>query len=263
MYYNNMKKYLIRLGLVGTLSFLVLFVYFYKTSGNFRRSIISAFVVLTVFFSSQQAAHSDGQADAFTLQNQQHQSRPPNKGFFSHTSNNDGPGPGKPNGNGSDGDDGGIPKYPKTESIEETERHLYNIDEQIKKLEEVTDSDSESEENECRLKSKAGFKELPDGKIFVYDMDQGRGLIKQAKKVWKNPKAEQEVLRMLNRFDDENANIQEKPLKGFTNLTELKNSGPGPRIIIYRGKNEPPTVIAFCMRNDLDATLDKLKGKYT
>jgi len=46
------------------------------------------------------------------------------------------------------------------------------------------------------------------------------------------------------------------------NLEELKNSGPDPRLFIYRGKNEPPTVIGFCMRNDLDATLIKLKGKY-
>ena len=130
------------------------------------------------------------------------------------------------------------------------------MDKQIHQSEEVTDSDSETEEDGCRLESKAGFKELPDGKTFLYNMDRGRGLKNQAKKVWKNPKAKQEVLRMLNRFDDENANIQEKPLKGFKNLTELKNSGPGPRILIYRDKNEPPTVIGFCMRNDLDATID-------
>jgi hypothetical protein len=257
-----LKKYLITFGLLGTLTFLVLFVYFYKTSGKFRQSVLAAFVAVAVSLSSSQPAQA-GEADAFTQQNQQHQSRPQNQGIFSRKSNNDGPGPGKPNGNGSDGDDGGIPKYPKTESIEETQRHLSNIDEQIHKLEEVTDSDSETEEDQCRLESKASFKELPDGKNFLYNMDQGRGLKNQAKKVWKNPKAKQEVLRMLNRFDDENANIQEKPLKGFKSLTELKNSGPGPRILIYREKNEPPTVIGFCMRNDLDATLAKLKGKYT
>lgn len=239
-----MKNYLIRLGLVGTLIFLVLFFYFYKSSGKFRQSIVSAFVVLTFFFSSQQGAHSAGEADAFTLQNQ-HQRRPPTKGFFSHKSNNDGPGPGKPNGNGSDGDDDGIPRYPKTESIEETQTHLDNIDQQIKKLEEVTDSDSETEENECRVKSKAGFKELPDGKNFVYDLDQGSGLIKEAKKVWKNPKAKQELLRMLKKFDDENANIEEKPLEGFKNLTELKNSPRGPRIIIYRVKMNRLELLRF------------------
>lgn len=217
-----MKKYLIKFGLVGTLTFLVFFVYFYKTSGKFRQSIISAFVALTVFFSSQQAAHSAGQADAFTQQSQQHQSHPKNKSIFSRKSHNDDPGSGKPNGNDSDGDDGGIPKYPKTKSIEETQRHLSNIDEQIHKLEELTDSDSETKEDECRLESKASFKELPDSKNFLYNMDQGRGLKNQAKKVWKNPKAKQEVLRMLNRCGDENANIQEKPLKGFKSLTELK-----------------------------------------
>lgn len=60
-------------------------------------------------------------------------------------------------------------------------------------------------------------------------------------------------------FDDENANIQEKPLKAFKNLTELKNSGADPRIFIHRQKNQPPTVIGFCMRDDLEATIAKLK----
>jgi hypothetical protein len=207
---------LIRLGLVGTLNFLVFFVYFYKTSGKFRQSIISAFVALTVFFSSQQAAHSAGQADAFTQQNQQHQRRAQNNGIFSRKSNNDGPGPGKPNGNGSDGDDGGIPNYPQSESVEETQRHLSNIDEQINKLEEVTDSDSETEEDECRLESKAGFKELPDGKNFLYNMDQGRGLINQAKKVWKNPQARKEIIFNLEKIDrGELLPRNEKDFKGI------------------------------------------------
>lgn len=67
--------------------------------------------------------------------------------------------------------------------------------------------------------NKAGFKELPNSENFSYNMYQGRGLKKQAQKVWKNPKAKQEVLRMLERFGDENAKIQEKPLTGFKKLT--------------------------------------------
>lgn len=160
-----MKKYLIRFGLVGTLTFLVFFVYFYKTSGKFRQSIISAFVALTVLFSSQQAAHSAGQADAFTQQNpqhQQHQSCPQNKGIFSRKSNNDGPGPGKNDGSGGD-DDSGMPKFPQTESVQDTQNRLDNIDEQIHKLEKVTDSDSETEENECQIK--------PPGK-FDFELDE-------------------------------------------------------------------------------------------
>lgn len=46
-------------------------------------------------------------------------------------------------------------------------------------------------------------------------MAQDRGFKNQAKKVWKDTKAKQEVLRILQRFNNENANIQEKPLKGF------------------------------------------------
>lgn len=260
-----MKKYLVKLGLVGTLTFLVFFVYFYKTSGKFRQSIISAVVALTVLFSSQQAAHSINKAEGFTQRHPQHQSRPRDDGFFSRKSNNDGPGPGKPDGDGSDDDDGGIPKYPKPESVEETQRRLSNMDKQIKKLEEVTDSDSETEKNTCSLKSKAGLKGLPDGKNFVYDMDQGRGLKKLAKRVWKNSEAKKEVLRMLSRFDDENANIQEKAIQGFNDLTELKNSGSGVRIIIYNGKDksEPPAVIVICMRDDLEEALKKLETKYS
>ena len=162
----------------------------------------------------------------------------------------------------SGGDDGGIPNYPKRESVEGTQGRVNHIDEQLHRMDQVIDSDTESEEDQCRLESKAGFKKLPDGKNFSYNMQQGRGLKNQAKRVWKNPKAKKEVLTMLDRFDDENTNIEEKPLRGFKTLTELKNSGPGPRILIYRGKNEPPTVIGFCMRDDLDATLDKFKGKY-
>lgn len=65
--------------------------------------------------------------------------------MFSSRSSNDGSGLGKPDDFGSDSDRDGLPQFPQTESIEETEEHLSIIDKQINKLEEVTDSDSESE----------------------------------------------------------------------------------------------------------------------
>jgi hypothetical protein len=199
--------------------------------------------------------------DAFTTQQQTTHSQR-NRSFSSRAARKpSNGGPEKPDNSGSGGDDdNGMLQYPKAESVQETENRVDKIDEYIARMEES--SDSEEEECEAVQQNKAGFKELPDGKNFSYNMEQGRGLKKQAKRVWKNDKAKQEVLRMLNRFEDENANIEEKSLKGFKNLTELKNSGSGPRILIYRGKNEQPTVIGFCMRDDLDATLDKLKGKY-
>jgi hypothetical protein len=42
---------LLRFGLLGTLTFLGFFIYFYKTSGKFRQSIIAAFAAMQVSFS--------------------------------------------------------------------------------------------------------------------------------------------------------------------------------------------------------------------
>ena len=50
-------------------------------------------------------------------------------------------------------------------------------------MHEVNHSDAKSEEDQCRLESKSGFKELSDGKNFSYNMEQGPSLKKQAKKV--------------------------------------------------------------------------------
>jgi hypothetical protein len=93
-------------------------------------------------------------------------------------------------------------------------------------------------------------------------MDQGRGFKNKAKKVWNNPEAKREVLSMLEKFGNEDGEIEEKSLRDFRRLTELKKSGPGPRVFVYRGKNAPPTVIGFCMRRDLNDTVKKLSQKF-
>jgi hypothetical protein len=36
-------------------------------------------------------------------------------------------------------------------------------------MDKLTDSDTENERDKCRLENKAGFKELPDGKNFLYN----------------------------------------------------------------------------------------------
>ena len=150
-----MKKYLIKFGLLGSLTFLAFFVYFYKTSGKFRQSIRAAFAAMTIYFSILSPAHSAGEADAaFTQQNQPHQSRPQHpRGIFGRKSNNDGPGPGKNDGSGGD-DDSGMPKFPQTESVEKTEERVERIDDHLRQMNEVSDSGTESEsEDECRARS--------------------------------------------------------------------------------------------------------------
>lgn len=223
------KKLSVVAGVTFFLTFLGLFFYFYRNSGKFRKLIASALLAALVLFywSLESQAKS---ADAFTLQEQSRPYKHPV--LFSGRSNNNNPE--KPNNNDSNGnsendDDKGRPQYSQPESVKQTKNRIQRMRERIVRLEEVTETDFDSE-TECEYdqKTKAGFKELLDSENFSYNMDQGRGLKKQVQKVWKNKKAKQEVLRMLKRFGDENANIQEKPLKGLKKLTELKNSGPGP-----------------------------------
>ena len=100
-------------------------------------------------------------SQCFTLQNQQHRSRPQKEGIFSGKSNNGGPGPEKLNGDGSSGDDGGIPNYPQSESVKETQKRVEWMQKQVRELEEETDSESEIETDQCDQQNKAGINELP------------------------------------------------------------------------------------------------------
>ena len=161
---------MLRFGLLGTLTFLVLFIYFYKTSGKFRQSVVAAFVAGTVGFGllSSQAAQA-GEADAFTTPNQQHHSRPQRTGIFSGKSSNDGSGPGKPD--DSDSSSNGLPEFPQTESVEKTEKRVERIDDYLGQMSELTDSstESESEDDFAEYPSAVTVKEaleLPDIRTY-------------------------------------------------------------------------------------------------
>jgi hypothetical protein len=147
--------------------------YFYKTSGKFHQSIIATFAAMTFYFSVLSPAHLAGEADAaFTQQNPQHQSRPQRgRGFFGCNPNNDGSGPGKPNDDGSDGDDGGIPKYLQLESVEFTQERVERIDDHLRQMSEVSDSvtESENEDDFAEYLSAVTVKEaleLPDVRTY-------------------------------------------------------------------------------------------------
>ena len=162
---------MLRFGLLGTLTFLGLFIYFYKTSGKFRKSIIAAFAAATFFFSGPTTARAAGEADAFTPQ-PQHQSRPSHRsGFFSGRSSNDGSVPGKSDDFGSDSDRDCLPQFPQTESVEKTEEQVERIDNQLRQMSEVSDSgtESESEDDFAEYQSAVTIKEvleLPDIRTY-------------------------------------------------------------------------------------------------
>jgi hypothetical protein len=77
--------------------------------------------------------------DAFTPQHQTPHSQRNRDSFSQAAKNPSSNGPGKLNNNGSDGgvdDDNDMPQYPKTESVQETEKRIENIDESIARMEE-------------------------------------------------------------------------------------------------------------------------------
>jgi len=134
-----------RFSLIGILTFLGLFVYFYKTSGKFRKSIMSALVAAFVFASGPLESEAKG-ADAFTCQPETTRASRNRDLFSSVARKPSNGGPGKPDNSGSGGDDdNGMPQYPKAESVQERENRFNNIDKSIARMEESSDS----EEEEC------------------------------------------------------------------------------------------------------------------
>ena len=84
-----MKKF----SVIGILGFLGTFIYFYKTIGKFRQSIIAAWAALTIFVSGPKTAEAKD-AHAWVNQNQQQQGRVQrNRGLFGSTSDKAIPGP--------------------------------------------------------------------------------------------------------------------------------------------------------------------------
>ena len=161
---------MLRFGVLGTLTFLGSFIYFYKISGKFRKSMIAAFATATFFFSGLTPVCAAGEVDAFTLQ-PQHQSRPQSTRISSVKSSNDGSRPGKPDDFDSDLDGDGLSQFPQTESAEKTEKRVEKIDDYLRQLNEVIDSstESESEDDFAEYPSAVTVKEaleLPDIRTY-------------------------------------------------------------------------------------------------
>lgn len=90
------------------------------------------------------------------MQPHQRNSRP----LGSSRTNNSPGNPGNPSGAGGGGgdDNNGIPEYPKVESVDETKKHIENIDAYLAELEQ--DSDSESEEDQCEATEQPSMDEM-------------------------------------------------------------------------------------------------------
>jgi len=202
-----------RFSLIGILTFLGLFVYFYKTSGKFRKSIMSALVAAFILASGSLESEAKG-ADAFTTQ-QQTTRIERNRGLFSRGArkpNNNGQG--KPNGSDGGGDDDkDMSQYPKVESVQETESRLDDIDKFISRMEESSDSEEEEcEATEQKKEIRSRIKEDP-------------GLVRAAEEACKN----MDVQKDINHLEEELAKGNENPGIGRKPICK--------GVIEHRGKN--------------------------
>ena len=98
------------------LSFIAIFIYFYKNTKNFRKSLSSAVLFVILIFGYPLESQSKTTTDAFTPEPRKPINRP---GLFSRPNELGGSPAGSPGGD--ERGDEGIPQDPKPESIEETE----------------------------------------------------------------------------------------------------------------------------------------------
>ncbi len=186
-----------------------MFFYFYRKSGRFRKSIISALLAVRVFsFWPLESEAKD--TYAFTPKPEISRASRNRNLFSSGARKPSNGGPGKPNNNGSNGggdDDNGMPQYPKTESVQETEKRIENIDEYIARMEESLDS----EEEECEATEQK--------KEIRYRIKEDPGLVRAAEEACKNSDVQKDVNHLEEELakGNENPGIGRKPIcKGVT-----------------------------------------------
>lgn len=128
--------------IVGIVTFISLFIYFYLKSGKFRKSITTAILIGFILSSWP----SESRAESFSLPQHQVNRRRLSPGLNGAKNNN----LGKPNNGGPGGDDNGddgLPQCPKTESLQDTEQRLEDIEELLRQMDESSDS----EEEQCKV----------------------------------------------------------------------------------------------------------------
>lgn len=180
-----MKKLSVVVSITFLLTFLGLFIYSYKSSGKFRKSIASALfaalVIVSIVSWPAQSAAKD--VHGFSTPESSRPARRP--GFFSGKSDTNDPGkPGKPNGDGGGGDYGGKPQYTAPESVKETKVRVERIQEHVRKLEEETDSESESEcKSAQQLQVDESYKSNSDLKKVTKNASKNNRAVKNLEEV--------------------------------------------------------------------------------
>lgn len=131
-----------------------------------------------------------------------------------------------------------MPTYPKPESVQDTQQHLANIDEYIRQLE--TDSDSESEEDQCELDEN-----VKDAKIeIVYRIKENPALIREAERMGKDQAAQKDVNNLIEQLSlgNDNPGIGNRRVKGLKNVSEARGRNEGR--VYFREKDRKIEILA-------------------
>lgn len=158
-----------KLTIIGILTFVTLFLYYYKTSKNFRKSIWAAFMAVFILTSEPFNAEGKG-VDGFTPE--QRINNPRKENFSSWATKNPHKN-GSGNGDGSDGSDDGsgnaLPEYCPPQSVKETKEHVENIAKYTQQIEESSDDESKKEENEeeCEAEKKTVSIDIVNNKLVL------------------------------------------------------------------------------------------------
>ncbi len=200
---------------------------------------MSALVAAFMLSSGPLESEAKG-ADAFTPQHQTPHSQRNRDSFSQAAKKPTSNGPGKPNNTGSDGggdDSNDMPQYPKTESVQETEKRIENIDEYIARMEESSDSEEEEcEATEQKKEIRSRIKEDP-------------GLVRAAEEACKN----MDVQKDINHLEEELAKGNENPGIGRKPICK--------GVIEHRGKNRGRLYVRESDDNEIEILAKSGKKK--
>lgn len=139
-----------------------------------------------------------------------------------------------------------MPEYPKTESVQETEKRIENMDEWIARMEES--SDSESEENQCETEEKT----------IVNRMEENPALVRESKRM-KDQAAQRDIKNLIKQLSlgNENPGIGTTRVKGLKNVSEARARNEGR--VYFREKNGKIEILATSNKDNQNKVIGILQ----
>jgi hypothetical protein len=248
-----MLKFLInKFGPISILILLILFVKFYRKSGQFQKSFITASIITTLYLLNPKIVLAGtGEVDAFSPSAPQHHSRRPNPSrtsvFTGQTA------PNKDNsGNGGGGNGNSEPDILNLESVEDINQRLEQINYHLEKM-------KKNEENQCLLC------ELDENvkaeKIeIVYRIKENPALVREAERAGRDQDAQRSLNNLIEQLSLGNQNPGIGTENVFKNVFELR--GKNRARVYYRKVDAKIEILAKSVKSNQQKVINILKKLY-